>query len=106
MVGLNQRAREEGLQRGIEQGIERGIEQGRRQGRAEGVRQGRQEGVQQGRAQGERALLERQLLRRFGTLPPAIGAQLGAAVEAELEVWADRVLDAATLDDVFDTGRG
>ena len=60
MVGLNQRAREEGMQRGIEQGMERGIEQGRRQGRAEGVRQGRQEGVQQGRAEGERALLERQ----------------------------------------------
>ena len=97
IVGLNQRAREEGL--------ERGIEQGRRQGRAEGVRQGRQEGVRQGRAEGERALLERQLLRRFGMLPPVIGAQLSAASEAELEAWADRVLDAATLDEVFETGR-
>ena len=38
--------------------------------------------------------------------PPEIGEQLGAAVEAELEAWADNVLDAATLDDVFDTGRG
>ena len=94
MVGLNQRAREEGLEQGIARGIEQGIERGIEQG------------VRQGRAQGERALLERQLLRRFGTLPPAIGAQLGAAAEAELEVWADRVLDAATLDDVFDTGRG
>ena len=86
IVGLNQRAREEGL----EQGIGRGIEQG----------------VRQGRAEGERAVLERLLFRRFGELPPTVGARLGGAAEAELEVWADRVLDAATLDDVFDTGRG
>ena len=69
MVGLNQRARDEG----------------------------RQEGV--------RVVLERQLRRRFGTLPPAGGARLGAASEADLEAWADNVLDAATLDDVFEPGR-
>ena len=74
MVGLNQRARDEG----------------------------RQEGVRQG----ERAVLERLLRRRFGALPPEIGARLGGAAEAELEAWADNVLDAATLDDVFETGRG
>ena len=81
IVGLNQRAREEG--------IEQGIERGRRQGRAEG----------------ERAVLARQLFRRFGELPPEIGEQLGGASEAELEAWADNVLDAATLDDVFESGR-
>ena len=86
IVGLNQRARDEGRQ--------------------EGVRQGRAEGVAQGRAEGERAVLERLLRRRFGTLPLRVGARLGAAAEAELEVWADRVLDAATLDEVFETGRG
>ena len=94
IVGLNQRAREEGLEQGIEQGIERGV----RQGRAEGVRQGRAEGV--------RAVLERLLRRRFGTLPPRVGARLGGAAEAELEAWADNVLDAATLDDVFEPRRG
>ena len=86
IVGLNQRAREEGLEQGIEQGIERGV----RQGRAEGVR----------------AVLERLLRRRFGTLPPRVGARLGGAAEAELEAWADNVLDAATLDDVFEPRRG
>ena len=126
IVGLNHRAREEGMERGIEQGIERGRRQGRvegvrqgrvegvrqgraegvRQGRAEGVRQGRAEGVRQGRAEGERAVLARLLRRRFGTLPPRVGARLGGASEADLESWADRVLDAATLDDVFDTERG
>ena len=89
IVGLNQRAREEG--------IEQGIERGRRQGRVEGVRQGR--------AEGERAVLARQLFRRFGELPPEIGEQLGGASEADLEAWADNVLDAATLDDVFESGR-
>lgn len=69
MVGINQRARDEG----------------------------RQEGV--------RVVLERQLRRRFGTLPPAVGVRLGAASEADLEAWADNVLDAATLDDVFEPGR-
>ena len=90
IVGLNQRAREEGLQQGIEQGIERGIEQG----------------VRQGRAEGERAVLERLLFRRFGELPPRVGARLGGAAEAELEAWADNVLDAATLDEVFEPRRG
>ena len=86
IVGLNQRAREEGLEQGIEQGIERGV----RQGRAEGVR----------------AVLERLLRRRFGTLPPRVGARLGGAAEAELEAWADNVLNAATLDEVFEPRSG
>ena len=72
MVGLNQRARDEG----------------------------RQEGVRLGRAEGGRAVLERLLRRRFGTLPPTVDARLGGASEAELEAWADNVLDAGTLDDV------
>jgi hypothetical protein len=60
---------------------------------------------EEGRGEGERAVLERQLRRRFGRLPPAISAQLGGASEADLEAWADRVLDAATLDDVFEPSR-
>ena len=35
----------------------------------------------------------------------AVGARLGGASEADLEAWADNVLDAATLDDVFEPGR-
>ena len=70
MVGLNQRARDEG------------------------ARHGRQEGV--------RAVLERQLRRRFGDLPPTVGARLGDASATDLEIWADNVLDAVTLEEVFD----
>ncbi len=61
-----------------------------------------QQGMQQGRVEGERAMLERQLRRRFGLLSPEVTERLGEAAAGELETWADRVLDAGTLDDVFD----
>jgi len=62
-----------------------------------------QEGVRQGVQQGERALLLRQLRPRFGELPPQRLAQLEAAAQAELERWADAILTATSLDEVFAT---
>ena len=50
---------------------------------------------------GEALLLQRQLVRRFGPLPSGVVAQLGSATTAQLERWGDRVLDAASLDEVF-----
>ena len=89
MAGVIQRARDEGVERGIEQGIERGI--------ARGIEQG----IARGRVEGERAVLERLLRRRFGLLPPGTASRLGRASAADLETWAENVLDAETLDDVF-----
>ncbi|MDE0053960.1 MAG: DUF4351 domain-containing protein [Gammaproteobacteria bacterium] len=63
----------------------------------------RDEGMQQGRVEGERAVLERLLQRRFGLLSPEITRRLNEASAGELETLADRVLDAGTLDDVFDS---
>ena len=74
------------------------------QARDEGVRQGLSQGLSQGRVEGVRAVLVRQLKRRFGPLPSTVGARLSDASTAELEAWADNVLDAATLDEVFDPG--
>ena len=113
MAGVISRAREEGMQRGMEQGIEQGIErgmqrgmqQGIEQGMQQGMRQGMRQGMKQGRVEGERALLERQLRRRFGFLSPEVDARLGKASAADLETWAENVLDAPTLDDVFDSGQ-
>ena len=85
VTGFLQRARDEGIEQGIEQG--------------------RQQGMRQGRAEGERAVLERQLRRRFGRLPPEAAERLRQAPEADLETWADNVLDAGTLDEVFRTTR-
>ena len=85
MAGVIQRAREEGVQRGMEQGMEQGM----------------QRGMEQGRVEGERAVLERLLRRRFGRLPPATARRLDRASPADLEAWAENVLDADTLDEVF-----
>ena len=74
MAGVIQRARDEG----IEQGMERG------------------------RVEGERAVLERLLRRRFGELPPETAERLGRASAADLETWAENVLGAERLADVFD----
>ncbi|WP_432280348.1 DUF4351 domain-containing protein [Rivihabitans pingtungensis] len=45
--------------------------------------------------------MQRQLTRRFGELSAAQQARLAAATPAQLETWGDRVLDAASLDEVF-----
>ena len=67
--------------------------------------EGIEQGMRQGRAEGERAVLERQLRRRFGRLPAEKAELLQSAPEADLEAWADKVLDARTLNEVFDTPR-
>ena len=90
MAGMIQRAHDEG------------VRQGMRAGRDEGMRQGRDEGMREGRVDGERTVLERLLRRRFGRLPPAVADRLHQAPAADLEAWAENVLDARTLDDVFD----
>ena len=64
--------------------------------------EGMQQGMQQGHIEGERTLLERQLRRRFGLLSPEIAERLSQASAADLETWAENVLDAQVLDDVFD----
>jgi predicted transposase YdaD len=69
--------------------MQRGIEKGREEGRAEG------------RTQGSRALLVRLLTARFGPLPGAVTERLACATTEQLERWAERVLDADSLDDVF-----
>ena len=62
-----------------------------------GVRQG----VEQGRLDGERALVLRLIQRRFGEVPPSVHKRLQSAAQHQLETWADRVLDADSLDDIF-----
>jgi hypothetical protein len=57
--------------------------------------------INQGLEKGQRTMLLRQLGRRFGAVPEPIAARVSAATPAELERWSDRVLDAASLDDVF-----
>ncbi|MDE0420396.1 MAG: DUF4351 domain-containing protein [Gammaproteobacteria bacterium] len=67
------------------------------------VQRARDEGIEQGIEQGERTLLRRQLRRRFGLLPREADERIGRASTRDLESWAERVLDAGTLDEVFDS---
>nr|VFJ68357.1 MAG: conserved hypothetical protein (putative transposase or invertase) [Candidatus Kentron sp. FW] len=59
------------------------------------------EGMQQGRLEGEAKLLLRILPRRFGPLPSEITERVYSADPNTIEIWADRVLDAKSLDEVF-----
>ena len=81
MVGMVQRARDEGREQGRVEGIERGIERGR--------------------VEGGRAVVGRLLQRRFGKLPQSASERLARASTADLEAWAVKVLAANSLEDVF-----
>lgn len=61
-----------------------------------------QKGKDEGRQEGQSLLLQRQLVRRFGALPSEVVAKIGAASAEQLELWGDRVLDAQSLEAVFE----
>ncbi len=70
------------------------------QGRAEGIEKGLAQGIEKGQA----GLLLRQLERRFGALPESVRQRVRDASVSELEVWAEAVLDAASLEEVLAAG--
>ena len=72
-----------------------------KEGMQQGIQQGMQKGMQQGVQQGEQNVLQRLLVRRFGPLDNQTRQRLQQATAQELECWADNILDARTLDEVF-----
>ena len=62
---------------------------------------GVEQGMEQGRMEGERKLVMRLIQDRFGDLPVAYRLRLQSASQTDLEDLADRVLDATSLDDLF-----
>jgi hypothetical protein len=82
------------IQRGLKQGLEQGLEKG--------LEQGRQQGLHQGKLEGEAAVLERQLTKRFGSLSEEVRSRLHTASLEQLETWAECILDAPTLEAVFE----
>ena len=62
---------------------------------------GRDEGLAEGRAEGAVTLLSKLLTLKFGTLDDATAQRLRGASTTELERWAERILSANALDDVF-----
>ncbi|MBK8259680.1 MAG: Rpn family recombination-promoting nuclease/putative transposase [Polyangiaceae bacterium] len=86
------------IAKGKKFGIEKGRKEGIKLGREEGVKQGREEGVEQG----HRTLLLRQLQLKFGTVDAPRLARIERASRTDLETWAERILTANTLSEVFD----
>lgn len=65
------------------------------------IDQGMQQGMQVDRQEGEAVVLLRLLTRRFGLLGEATTERLRRASSAQLEQWAENILDARDLDEVF-----
>ncbi|MDC8760271.1 Rpn family recombination-promoting nuclease/putative transposase [Janthinobacterium fluminis] len=66
-----------------------------------GLKRGLRQGRQEGRLQADRAWLESLLHKRFGNMPPSIGARIEAAPVARIEYWYDRLFDASSLEEIF-----
>lgn len=81
--------REEGFRTGFDKGVDQGREQGISQGVTRGI------------TEGQRDFLRRLLTRRFGPLPRELDTRITAADDDQLDRWADRLLSAPTLADVF-----
>jgi hypothetical protein len=58
-------------------------------------------GEQRGEQRGAASVVKRLLTRRFEQLPSWAEERLEKATRDELENWADRVIDAETLEQVF-----
>ena len=87
-MGLMKMMREEGRQEGIQQVM----------GMMQSVRE---EGKQEGIPIGELSLLKRQLVRSFRQIPAWAQNRMEKAAQKDLEIWADRILDASSVEEVF-----
>lgn len=69
-----------------------------------GEARGLLEGEARGEARGRNAILSRQLSKRFGlnTLDIRMQERLRNATPEQLDRWAERILDAKTLEEVFE----
>jgi flagellar biosynthesis/type III secretory pathway protein FliH len=77
------------------------LEKSRKEALIEGIEQGIEQGLEKGRKEGEILVLQRQLTRKFGTLPDYLTGKIAHASQQELESWLDKVIDADNLDGIF-----
>jgi len=66
-----------------------------------GIKKGQRQGMQQGM----QLLIRKLLMRRFGQLPEWVDKRLESAESRDLKQWAERILDARDLQDVFSDSR-
>ncbi len=77
-------------------------EQWKREGLEAGRKEGLEQGVMQGRQQEAAAMLIRFLVKRFGPLDGVTLQRVESASLQEIESWSDRVLDADSVEEVFE----
>jgi len=69
----------------------------------QGLEQGLEQGLKKGEVIGQEKLLKKQMRKRFGTLfDVRFQERLRNATPEQLERWADRILDAGTIEEVFE----
>ena len=69
-------------------------------------RRGMEKGMEKGIGKGQSQLLRLQIQQRFGALPEDLDARLQGARPEQLQAWALRLLDAASLEDLFRPDNG
>jgi predicted transposase/invertase (TIGR01784 family) len=81
-----------------------GLQEGWREGEAKGRMEGEAKGRMEGEVEGRSAVLLRLLAKRFG--PESVGSKtqerLRTADPEQFDLWTERILDARTIDEVFD----
>lgn len=85
----------------FERGKFEGKREGKLEGKREGKREGKLEGKREGKREGEGLVLDRLLRFKFGAVPPDCQRRIAEADAETLLVWSERVLNAATLDEVW-----
>ncbi len=85
----------------VKQGEAKGLAAGKAEGLAAGEALGREKGLAEGEAKGEAKSLVRLLVKRFGTLPPSVVAQIAAGSIEELDRWVDAAITASSIEAVF-----
>ena len=73
---------------------------------AEGKVEGKVEGETEGETKGKVSTLKRQLMHRFGAVPPWAEQRIDAAAVAQLDSWLDGIFDAANVEDLIGTASG
>jgi len=88
---------DEGEKRGHKKGLDEGEKRGHKKGLDEGEKRGHKKGLDEGR----RNLLLALFRKRFGDVPATIEKRVSEAKAEQIDGWAERLLIAASLDDVF-----
>lgn len=70
-------------------------------GKNEGRSEGRSEGLEQGRLRAAREVLLDLMEQKFGAVPAAVELRVGKADWSDTQHWSRRVLQAASIDEVF-----